>query len=156
VGGGGAEVRWPGLILLDTSALLTFLLGEPGESEVASLLRSGECAVPAPCLAEVIDRLIRKQDTLPAAIPERLGPLVEESVSVLAIDTQVAWRAGEIRAAHYDRKTAALSLADCLVLASATTEDKIATSDFALAATARTLSLVAISLPDSTGDRPNV
>jgi PIN domain nuclease of toxin-antitoxin system len=156
VGGGGAEVRWPGLILLDTSALLTFLLGEPGESEVASLLRSGECGIPAPCLAEAIDRLIRKQGALPDAIPERLGPLVEESVSVLAIDTQVAWRAGELRAAHYDRKTAALSLADCLVLASVAPEDKIATSDLALAATARTLNRAVIPIPDSTGRLPNI
>ncbi|HEX7059435.1 MAG TPA: PIN domain-containing protein [Solirubrobacterales bacterium] len=144
------------MILLDTSALLTFLLGESGESEVASLLRSGECAIPAPCLAESIDRLIRKQGTSSDAIPEHLGPLVEESVSVLVIDTQVAWRAGEIRAAHYHRKAAALSLADCLVLASAAPEDRIATSDAALAATADTLDLTVIPLPDSTGHHPNI
>jgi predicted nucleic acid-binding protein len=143
------------LTLLDTSALLALLVGEPAESEVALLLRNDECAIPAPCLAELVDQLIRKNDTPPDAISERLGPLIDESVSVLGVDAQTAWRAGELRATHYARNRAALSLTDCLVLAATGPEDKIATSDAALANTAHALNLTVIHLPDSSGRHPS-
>jgi predicted nucleic acid-binding protein len=144
------------LILLDTSALLALLVGEPAESEVASLLRSDECAIPAPCLAELVDQLIRKNGTPPDVIPERLGPLIDESVDVLGVDARTAWRAGELHAAHYDRNTAALSQTDCFVLASAELEDKIATSDQVLITTARALDLAVVPLPDSHGHHPSL
>lgn len=85
---------------------------------------------------------------------ERLGPLLDESIAVLGVGSGTALRAGEIRAAHYHRKTAALSLADCLLLAAAGPEDKIATSDHAVAATARRLGIDLIPLLDSNGERP--
>lgn len=73
---------------------------------------------------------------------------------MLPLDFGVAWRAGEIRAAHYRRKSTALSLADCVLLASAGPENEIATSDRAVAATARKLDIAVIPLLDSQGGRP--
>jgi len=123
---------------------------------VTLLLRRGDCATPSPCLAEIVDKLIRRWGSSPEEVAEQLGPLVDESVSVLALDSEIAWRAGEIRAAHYHRKTSPLSHADCVLLATAGPEDEIATSDGAIAKTARKLGIGLIPLPDSNGRRPSI
>ena len=83
-------------------------------------------------------------------------PLLDESVAVIGVDAGVAWRAGELRATHYDRNHSALSLADCMLLASATPADKIATSDRAVGLTARKLGIDVIPLLDSEGNRPSL
>jgi PIN domain nuclease of toxin-antitoxin system len=144
------------LTLLDANALIAALLDEPARGEVAELLRNGGCAIPASCLSEVVAHLLRKHRVPEQLLAERLDPLIDEAVAVLDVDSRVAWRAGELRAAHYHRKTADLSLADCLLLASAGPKDEIATSDRAVVATARELGIGVIPLPDSNGDRPPV
>jgi predicted nucleic acid-binding protein len=119
-------------------------------------LHRGDCATPAPCVAEIVDRLARRWGSSADEIARQLGPLIDESVAVLRIDSRVAWRAGEIRASHYHRKTAALSLADCILLAAAGPDDEIATSDRAVAATAHRLGIGLIPLLDSMGERPSI
>lgn len=143
------------MTLLDANAFVAVLRREPGGPEVADLLRSRECATPAPCVAEVVDKLVRRHEIPAADLAEKLGPLFEESVAILAVGSQTAWRAGEIRAIHYHRKTAALSLADCVLLAAAGPDDEIATSDRAVATTAHRLGIGLIPLLDSTGERPS-
>jgi predicted nucleic acid-binding protein len=142
------------LILLDANALINLVRGQPAELEVADLLRQGNCAIPAPCLGEVVDRVIRTHGVSPAALSERLGALIDEVLPVLAVDQRIAWRAGELHAAHYHRKHSALSLVDCQLLAAAEPDDEIATSDAAVIATARKLSIGAIPLLDSQGKMP--
>jgi PIN domain nuclease of toxin-antitoxin system len=144
------------LTFLDANAFVAVLRREPGAPQVAELLRSRECATPAPCVAEVVDKLVRRHGIAPGDLAERLGPLLDESISVVPVDSQTAWRAGEIRASHYHRKTAALSLADCVLLAVAGPDDEIATSDRAVAATAQRLGIGLIPLLDSRGERPDV
>ena len=100
--------------------------------------------------------MIRRWGASPDQTAERLGALVDEAVNVLGVDSATAWRAGDLRAAHYHRKTAALSLADCILLASATPGDQIATSDRAVAATARGLGIDLIPLLNGNGERPDV
>ncbi|MGB7589008.1 MAG: PIN domain-containing protein [Solirubrobacterales bacterium] len=142
------------MTLFDASALLSLVLGQPGEAEVSALLRQGSCAIPAPCLAEVIDKLVRQHGVEPAAVSEHLGPLIDEAIQVVPVERRLAWRAGELHAEYYNRKTAALSLADCILLAAAGPGDEIATSDRAVAAVARKLGIKLIPLPDSRGRRP--
>jgi predicted nucleic acid-binding protein len=144
------------LTLLDASALLSLLLGQPAEAEVSALLQRGNCAIPAPCLTEVVDKLIRKRRVDPAAVSERLGALIEEVIPVLSTDQRIAWRAGELHAAHYHRASAPLSLADCLLLATAGPDDEVATSDATVIATAEKLGIGVIPLPDSSGRRPSL
>lgn len=144
------------MTILDANGLIAALLDEPARGEVAELLRRGECATPAPCLSEVVAHLLRKHRVPGEMLAERLSPLIDEAVTVLEIDSRIAWRAGELRAAHYHRKTADLSLADCILLASAGADDEIATSDRAVALTARELGIDVIPLPDSNGNRPAV
>lgn len=123
---------------------------------MSALLGRGNCAVPAPCLTEVVDKLIRKRRVGPAAVSEHLGPLIDEAIPVVPADRRIAWRAGELHAEYYDRKSSALSLADCILLATAGSDDEIATSDRAVAKTARKLGIGLIPLPDSRGRRPAV
>ena len=134
--------------------MLSLLLGQPAEAEVSELLRRGNCGIPAPCLAEVVDKLLRKRQVDPAAVSERLGALIEEVVQVLPTDQRIAWRAGELHATHYHRSRASLSLADCLLLATAGPDDEVATSDATVIETARKLGIGVIPLPDSGGRRP--
>lgn len=110
----------------------------------------------APCLTEVVDKLIRKRGVEPAVVFERVGPLIDEAISVLPVDRRIGWRAGELHAEHYDRGRSALSLADCILLAGAGQDDEIATSDGAVARTARKLGVSVVPLPNSKGERPAV
>lgn len=142
------------MTLLDANALLSLLLGQPAEKQVSSLLRRGNCAIPAACLAEVVDALVRTHGIEPASISERLGALIDEVLAVLPMDQRTAWRAGELRAAHYHRTDAALSLADCLLLAAAGADDEIATSDSAVIVAAGTLGVGIVPLPNAKGQMP--
>lgn len=142
------------MTLLDASGLLSFLRAQPAEEEVAALLHGGGCAVPSSCLAEVVDRLIRRWGSSSENVAEQVGPLIDEALSVLALDSAIALRAGEIRAVHYHRRTAPLSLVDCVLLATAGPEDEIATSDGAVATVAQKLGIAVVPLPDSNGRRP--
>jgi predicted nucleic acid-binding protein len=142
------------VILLDANALISLLRDQPAATEVSELLRKGNCAVPAACLSEVVDRLIRKYRVDADVISRWLGPLVEEVIRVLPVDQQIAWGAGELHAAHYHRTNAALSLADCLLLATAGPDDEVATSDATVIRTAEKLGIDTIPLLDSRGRLP--
>jgi len=144
------------LILLDANALVSLLGGQPAEVEVAELLQQGNCAIPAPCLSEVVDRLVRIFEVEPPTLSERLGALIDGVLPVLPTDQRIAWRAGELHAAHYHRTRSPLSLADCLLLATAEPDDKVASADGAVIATAKKLEIEAIPLLDSKGNRPSV
>lgn len=142
--------------LLDTSAVLAFLWSEAGDAEVAALLREGDCAVSAACLSEVVDQLIRRGGSKPAQVAEKLGPLLEEIVAVPTVNPTVGWRAGELRAEHYDRAESDLSQVDCLLLATADAGDEIASSDGSLLGVASRIGIGTIPLPDSSGRLPEV
>jgi predicted nucleic acid-binding protein len=142
------------VILLDANALISLLRDQPAATEVSELLREGNCAVPAACLSEVVDRLVRKYRVDADVVSRWLSPLVEEVIRVLRVDQQIAWRAGELHAAHYDRTNAALSLADCLLLATADPDDEVATSDATVIRTAERLGIDTIPLLDSRGRLP--
>lgn len=81
--------------------------------------------------------------------------MIDETIPVVSTDPRIAWQAGEVHAAHYDRKTAALSLADCILLATADSDDEIASSDATVIATAGKLGIGVIPLLDSKGHRPS-
>lgn len=132
------------------------LLGQPAEGEVLTLLRRSNCAMPAPCLSEVVDKLMRKRRVESAVVAERLGPLLDEVISIVGTDRRTAWRAGELRAEHYHRSESDLSQVDCLLLATAGEGDEIASSDESLLRVASRIGVGAIPLPDSSGRRPAI
>jgi predicted nucleic acid-binding protein len=141
------------LILLDANALLALLKDEPAAGEVAALLRGGDCATPASCLSEVVDRLIRRSGVRAEDVVDRLEPLIDASLTILPIENRAGWQAGEFRGIHYGRGSTDLSLADCILLAVAGPGDELATADRDLATVAANHDISVIALPDSKGNR---
>lgn len=144
------------MILLDASAMLSLLLGEPGEDDVAALIQGGGCATAAPCLSEAVDHLIRRTGVRREEVVDRLEPLINASLGIFPTENRIAWEAGEIRAEHYARKRRSISLADCTILAVTGPDDKLATSDGALVKVAGKLGISVIPLPDSKGNQPKL
>jgi PIN domain nuclease of toxin-antitoxin system len=142
------------LILLDAYALHAFVVGEEAADEVEQLLRTGPAAVVATNLAEIVDGLVRKEGWSDTDVVERLGMVVGPIVEVRPVADTVGWRAGLLRARHYRRTSCPVSLADCVLLASARPGERIATADPAVAAVARAEGIGLVPLPDTSGRRP--
>jgi PIN domain nuclease of toxin-antitoxin system len=142
------------VILLDAYALHAFVVGEEAASEVDEALRTDATAIVATNLSEVVDGLVRKEGWLAADIVEHLGTVVGPIVEVRPVTDLVGWQAGILRARYYHHSKCDLSLADCVLLASAGPDDSIATADSAVAAVARTEGIGLVPLPDSSGNRP--
>jgi PIN domain nuclease of toxin-antitoxin system len=138
--------------LIDASALIALLGAEPAAGEVQEMLRSG-AAMTTLNLAETIDRLKRRYDLE----IERTRPLIEgllaKSLTLLPLELAQAWRAGEIRAAHYHRSRCPISLADAVLVASAPAGGCIASSDGPLLSVAASEGIATVALPDSQGRR---
>ncbi len=118
------------------------------------LLREEEVAVGVVNLAEAIDVTLRVHRLPPAVVREALEPLVGDALAVLVHRDPDAWRAAEVRARHYDRRTCPISLADCFLIAASSAGDRIATSDPPLAEAARAEAIDVVALEDSSGRRP--
>lgn len=107
-------------------------------------------------LAEAVDRLKRRY----GLEIERTRPVIEgllaKSLMLLPLGPAQAWRAGEIRAAHYHRSRCPISLADAVLVASASADGRIASSDGALLAVAENEGIATAALPDSQGRRASV
>lgn len=144
------------MTLLDAYALVALVADEPPAAEVEAILRGGEARIAAINMAEAVDVAQRVHHVSPEETRAAIEPLLlGNALSVAVSDEPQAWMAAEIRAKHYDRKRAALSLADCFLLAHAVTDgDAIATADPAIAAVAASLEVDIRGLPDSSGNRP--
>jgi PIN domain nuclease of toxin-antitoxin system len=142
------------VILLDAYALVAAATGERAAAEVAELLRRGDCAVTATNLAELYDQLVRRVGLTAEAVDAHVQPLLADSLTVRDLDRERATRAGLLRARLYRRRTAELSLADCVLLASLENGDIVATADPPLSRAAQSLGFNVTPLPDSRGRRP--
>lgn len=143
------------MTVLDASALIAFLRGEPAEDEVERLLLSGAQRISATNLTEVIDQLVRVWGHSFDEVIERLYWLAADGLEVVDVDIERGALAGYLRARCYNRRDHAISLADCHALATALAlDDSIATADPAVAAVAREEHVAVVALPDSTGRRP--
>jgi predicted nucleic acid-binding protein len=142
------------VILLDAYALVALATDEPAAAAVEELLRGGAIAITAVNLAEAIDVAQRVQGVQPDDVRDAIEPLVGGVLRVVPVGEDEAWRAASLRLRHYDRRTSALSMADCFLLAAAGVGDGIATSDPPLAVAARLESIEVVALPDSSGRLP--
>jgi PIN domain nuclease of toxin-antitoxin system len=142
-------------VLLDAFALIALLRDEPAADEVETILRRGEAAMSAVNLAEALDVLQRVDGVDRARLDALTGPLIGESLALLAVDERTARDGADIRARRYHRTRAPLSLADCLLLAAARgAQAVVATADRPLASAARAEEIEVAALPDSRGRRP--
>jgi len=145
------------LRLFDAFAIVAFLADEPAAAEVAELLddRSEQNAISAINLAEVFDDLVRVRGRNGRVASEAVLLIRLAGLDVLLVDDVIAENAGALRARYYDRSTAALSMADCIALATATAEEAtLVTGDPALARAARAEAVTLVALPDRRGTRP--
>jgi uncharacterized protein with PIN domain len=141
---------------LDAYAVVALVADEPAADEVEEILRAGGVRVVVANLAESIDISHRVNGLPLGEVRGALAPLLDaEVIEPVASMVTEAWLAAELRAKHYDKRTAALSLADCLLLAHALeAQEAIATANSSLADAARSEGVDVVALPDSAGARP--
>jgi predicted nucleic acid-binding protein len=140
-------------VLLDAFALVALLRDEPAAAEVEALLRRGSTGMPAINLAEALDVLERVEGVPRSRLDELTGPLVAESIDLLAVDERLARAGASLRARYFHRSRSPLSLADCILLGAAAGAS-LATADPPLARAARSEQIVVHALADSRGRRP--
>jgi PIN domain nuclease of toxin-antitoxin system len=138
--------------LLDASALIALLGGEPAAGEVQQMLNRG-AAMTTVNLAEAVDRLRRRYGLEIERTRPVIEGLLEESLMLLSLGPVEAWRAGEIRGAHYHRTRCPISLADAVLVASTPADGCIASSDGPLLTVAESEGIGTVALPDSKGRR---
>ncbi len=146
------EARPPTLI--DASALIALLGNEPAAAEVREILRDG-AAITALNLAEAVDRLGRRYGLEMERLRPVIDGLLEDALEVVPLTSSQAWRAAEIRIAHYHRTACPLSLADVVLIAHAAPGQPVASSDSHLLRIAEREGAGVLPLPDSTGARPD-
>ena len=134
-------------ILLDAFALIALMRDEPAADQVEVLLRAGEVAITAVNLAEALDVMQRIQGISRERLQEVTVPLVAERIKLIPTDERIARDAADIRARRYHRTRSPLSLADCVLLASAGPSDSVATADAPLVRVAEAENIKIITLP---------
>lgn len=143
------------MILLDSYALIAFLAGERAAPEVRALLRSGDCALSTAQLAETLDVLVRVLGADRRHVDRVLDPLLLSEIDLVDVGEPEARGGASLRHRHYRRSEAELSLADCLLLATAVLRGAtVATSDPPLAVATRNEQLRVEALPDRQGRLP--
>ena len=107
------------MAVLDTSAVVAFLTGEPGGPRVLDILQrpvpSYLCAVN---LAEVIDVLGRRTRDVDR-VERQVDLMLHGGLDVVAADETLGRVAGQLRADFYRRRSRDISLGDCFALATA-------------------------------------
>jgi predicted nucleic acid-binding protein len=141
--------------LIDASALIALLGAEPAAREVQEILNRG-AAMTTLNLAEAIDRLKRRYELEIEQTRPVIEGLLAKHLTLLPLGSAQAWRAGEIRAAHYHRTRCPISLADAVLVASAPAGGRIASSDGLLLGIAASEGIATAVLPDSKGRRADV
>jgi PIN domain nuclease of toxin-antitoxin system len=145
----------PAATLIDASALIALLGAEPAADEVQEMLSRG-AAMTTLNLAEAVDRLKRRYGLQIEQTRPVIEGLLAKSLTLIPLGPAQAWRAGEIRAAHYHRSRCPISLADAVLVASATAGGRIASSDGPLLSVAASEGVATAVLPDSKGRRARV
>ncbi len=143
--------------LFDAFAVVALLADEPAADDVSELLEDSTTrnAISAANLAEVFDDLVRIRGHDEESAHHGVLMIRLAGLDVLIVDDMIAEDAGVLRARHYHRTTAAVSMADCVGLATARRETAtLVTGDGALAQAARVEGVSVIGLPDRRGRRP--
>lgn len=136
------------MTLLDAYALIAFLVGGPAAAQVRGILRQGDTRVATANVVEALDVSSRVYGLSINRAMELLEPLFEGPLTAVALDLPLAIRAAEIRAEHYHRSTRPISLADAVLIASASPEDRIATADPDVLAVAEAEHVETVELPN--------
>ncbi len=143
------------MTILDAYALIAFLGGERAAAEVEAILREEGSAILSISLAETIDVLVRVRGHDPAAVDAAIVPLIATRLGVLPVTEADARMGAAIRSKYYHRRTAPLSLADCLVLGGCVARQaRVGTADAPMAWAAHREGIEVVSLPTKQETRP--
>ena len=139
-------------IVLDAFAVIAAVAGEPAAPAVAHELRrpGADVWISAVNYAEVFDQLIRVARLDGGVVDGAMQLLEAAGMKVAPVDPYAGKAEGMLRARHYRRRVAELSLGDCFALTLAASLDaQLATADPALVATAAAEGIRVLVLPGS-------
>src|SRR2546429_1361687 len=137
-------------------AIIAALSREPAMADVERLLRDEDDPprMAAVNLAEVVDVLVRVKSFHRDQVAQAVSWLEAGGLTVIATTAEIARSAGHLHARHYHHKICAISLCDCVALATARAlDERLATADPALTAVSHREGVALIELPDSAGRR---
>jgi PIN domain nuclease of toxin-antitoxin system len=143
------------MTVLDSQAIVALLVAEPAAAEVEAILRGrdGIATISAVTVAEVIDVGVRTRGQRVDAMNDRISALIAGGLEVALVDEDISRLAGALRARHWDARRRPVSMADCIVLATAmTVHEPVATSDRPLIAAARAEGHPVVALLDARGE----
>lgn len=143
--------------VFDSQPIVAALTGEAGTAEVEALLRAADDPprVSALSLGEILDVLVRRRGVVAADAAERLSWLKIGGLVAVPVDEEIALLAGEIHARHFHPRQRAVSLADCVALATALSlHDRLATGDRALIEMAAEEGCAVIAIPAAHSGSP--
>lgn len=139
------------MTILDAFAVIALLKGEPAAEEVRRLIDGGGCSLTTLGVAEIVDHLVRVVGAIDEDAVLDVAQLDLEAP--IGLDDVTATMAAILRARHYNRRTRAVSLADCVVAQAArATNSAVVTSDPHLLDLCRDEGIDFVALPDSHGD----
>lgn len=107
-------------------------------------------------LGEVVDVMTRIFKLPLDDVLANIAMLEAGGLEVVHVDRSIGLVAGELHARLYDRSSSALSMADCVALATAAAAgEPLGTSDATLIRAASAEGVATVALPDSQGRRPS-
>ena len=140
------------MTVLDAYAVIAYLRGEASADEVRDLLEAGGAALTATGLAEVVDHMVRVAGVDEEEVTLDLAEL--DLLDGIVVESETGVHAGRIRARHYHRVRRPVSLADCVVLASAHGRNEpVVSADPHLLDMCHAEGMAAVVLPGSDGSR---
>lgn len=139
------------MTILDAFAVIALLKGEPAAEEVRRIIDRGACALTTIGVAEIVDHLVR---VVGATDEDAVLDVAQLNLdAAIDLDDFTATLAAILRTRHYNRRTRAVSLADCVVAQVArATDTAVVTSDPHLLDLCRDEGIEFIPLPDSRGE----
>jgi PIN domain nuclease of toxin-antitoxin system len=143
--------------VFDASALIALFQDEPAAAIVEQCLREeGEKAcVSCVNAAEIVDRMMRLNGHSEEQVSDALDWLCSGGMRIMPADQDMGRMAGQLRARHYRRNGANVSLGDCMALSTAISFGRpLATADSTLAALAKHEGVEVLPLPNSRGVLP--
>jgi predicted nucleic acid-binding protein len=136
--------------ILDAYAVIAYLRDEPAAEHVRPLLETGDAALTAVGLAEVLDHLVRLAN---AEEDDAVLDLAQLGlIDAIPVEASTGSAAGRLRARRYHRIRCPISMADCIAAETArATRRPLATADPDLLDVCFAERIEVIPLPGSDG-----